>query len=322
MNFTLKEPIFKKEDELVADGNAFDDVDQDLSIPDLLQEILATPLLDRIHSILWLVSKRTSDHINPLHLNIIRNRNVKITENPKLHLVWYYDTVFIKPLPNCLLNHKFWKEHLLPPSKQYQIPNLATSTTETNELSPICKQALGFLRSYAYLIRHSSDLRIAQEAHLLPPTLTFTKFNKFIAPFRSLPDELVSPRFQYGQFRLTRLNWAVRISTLFMAEQPFRWNYQQPFRQTRQYISRFGPPLAFVFGAVSLLLSAMQTSLTAQGANTPKAFSDMSWVFSVMWITFTAALLGSFGIGIVILLMAQLSFAVRTSRKRHKSLDP
>ena len=32
-----------------------------------------------------------------------------VTEHPGLHLVWYYDTIFLKPIPPYLLSRAFWE---------------------------------------------------------------------------------------------------------------------------------------------------------------------------------------------------------------------
>lgn len=39
-------------------------------------------------------------------------REIIVTEGPRLHLVWIYDRVFIKPLPRYLLSYTFWSEHI------------------------------------------------------------------------------------------------------------------------------------------------------------------------------------------------------------------
>ncbi|KAJ9652825.1 hypothetical protein H2198_007955 [Neophaeococcomyces mojaviensis] len=307
---TIKLPPFEVAKELVPGGHELDDVDQQKDTIDLLQGILSTPLLDRLHSVLWLVAKQSGDHVDALHVHALKGRTIKITEDPKLHLIWYFDAVFIKPLPNCLLNHEFWIKHLLPPQ------STTAGIFALNDVSPLTRQALGFLRSYGLLIRHASDLRFAQEAHILPADINFAKFNSFIAPFRTLDDDSVAPRYQYGQLRLTRLNWACRLATPFIADQQFLWDYQKQFWQTQQFLDRFGPPLLTVFATVSLVLSAMQVALGAWGDDTPKAFSGASWIFSVAWIVATAFLFALLVLRIVVHLFLQLKFAFRMKREK------
>jgi hypothetical protein len=174
-------------------------------------------VLDELHKYLYLVATASFDHIDSLHEHRIKKRSVIIAENPGLHLVWYHDTIFIKPIPPILLNFKIWKEFLLPEisskvsgsEPQTGTGKLASYTS--SDLNPLCKQALGFLRTYALLVRHTSDFEIAQKLGLIPSTVPYLQFQSFIKPFLSLPEDTVSARYHYGQLRLTRLIWALRI---------------------------------------------------------------------------------------------------------------
>jgi hypothetical protein len=77
-------------------------------VRDVLEREIMTPDLNRMAPHLWLVAKPSSDHCNPLHEQVVRGRNVVITENPELHLCWVDNKVFIKPIPRYLLSWAFW----------------------------------------------------------------------------------------------------------------------------------------------------------------------------------------------------------------------
>ncbi|CAJ2513956.1 Uu.00g020750.m01.CDS01 [Anthostomella pinea] len=47
---------------------------------------------------LWWMSKQDSANIFPLHWQLVKQRTVIVTEDPKLHLVWIHNRIFIKPL--------------------------------------------------------------------------------------------------------------------------------------------------------------------------------------------------------------------------------
>lgn len=51
---------------------------------------LESKLADEIYPFLWLVARKSGAHIDPLHLQLIKDRDIVITEDPKLHLVWYW----------------------------------------------------------------------------------------------------------------------------------------------------------------------------------------------------------------------------------------
>src|SRR5208282_4898449 len=109
------------------------------SLSSFLHGELTTERLDKMYHILFLLSNR--NNISPLHHQALMGRQILITERPDLHLVWYYDRIFIKPIPLCLLNYEFYSNHLL------KAPDGAR----------FCADANGFLRTYASLIIHESD---------------------------------------------------------------------------------------------------------------------------------------------------------------------
>ncbi|KAI1827053.1 hypothetical protein F4861DRAFT_467048 [Xylaria intraflava] len=211
-----------------------------------LQEELATRDLDQLSSYLWLVMKQDSSHIPSLTHQIVRGREIVITEEPGLHLVWYYNHVFIKPLPKYMLSHAFWAFYLISPNSPIQEPLR----------SDLRKAALGFLRSYRYLVRRRSDFELAMDKRhrLLPKKTNYADFIKLIRSLDTVDDSMVSPRYTYGELRLSRLNFWIK---LFL----FRLRYHKPEGQYGPYIARFYGPLLFLFGIFSVQLSAMQVVL-------------------------------------------------------------
>lgn len=214
-----------------------------------------------------ILSPLSSDHIDPIHKHLQKGRKIVLTEDPNLHLVWNYDTVYIKPLPHYLLNHLFWNKDLAPGSEHRD-------------------KALGFVRSYERLVHYPVDFLLAKEARLLPwppspsslqpgqqlrqqppEELAYSSFAAFIRPFSRVEDVDVSLRWHFGQLRLSRLNWAVRLLQPRTASKKgflHRLFYKKQFWQTGQFLNEFGAPLLFVFAALSLILSAMQVVLAAK----------------------------------------------------------
>lgn len=79
---------------------------QDQAVAGLLERELATRRLDDLYHHLWLVSAK--HNVNPLHHQAIKGRQIIITERPDLHLIWFYDLIYIKPIPLCLMNYAFY----------------------------------------------------------------------------------------------------------------------------------------------------------------------------------------------------------------------
>ncbi|KAM5527057.1 hypothetical protein FOXYSP1_20569 [Fusarium oxysporum f. sp. phaseoli] len=220
-----------------------------------LQKELATPVLDELyHNLRWF-SKRSSSNIDALHRQIIKGRNIVPTEESRLHLIWQEKRIFIKPIPLCLLNHDFWKHFLRSNLSTTSRPSSATGSNVVAEQSsasgPYRAAALGFLRSYAFLIQHRSDLGLAKEHHLIPKDVDWVQWSKFIAGFRKLTDNDVAKRYRYGQLRLTGLNWATRIFRPKSAAT--YWFYEEAHWSTVPYIREAAVPLAFIFARIEVL---------------------------------------------------------------------
>jgi hypothetical protein len=237
---------------------------------DFLEGELYPKALEEIASKLWWMSKQDHKNISALHRQIVKSRRIIITEDPKLHLVWIHDRIFIKPIPRYLLSHRFWAEYLTP----------SPSNENTAQLIRIRRAARGYLRTYFYLIKHESDFRIAQDPQfcLVPRNISFLEFCQFSARFDQIPDDQVSWRYAYGEIRLTRLNFYSK----FFAK---RWTFHRLEPQYGAYFARFYAPLLFLFGFMSVVLSAMQVEIAVEQLDTTTlwfTFHDFSRVFSVL----------------------------------------
>jgi hypothetical protein len=314
----------------------------DGTIPDgtagRLGDELCCPVLEELYTVLDFVGLKSSLHIDPVHKHIQKGRKVVVTEDPSLHLIWHYGIVYVKPLPHYLLSYAFWKDHLSPGSAHRG-------------------EALGFVRSYERLIRHPSDFAFAQEARLIPASssssstsppssthpaggeggggeLTYSALVTFLRHF-DIPDADVSPRWHFGQLRLSRLNWAVRlVQPRAMRQKGFqhRLFYGEQYWQTDQFLHEFAAPGLFAFAALSLILSAMQVVLAARsfagnddgggreggggGARSSwLIFADVSTWFSVVIIYVLVA--SFFGLAIVMVgtWAWQIQFSYRSWNK-------
>ncbi|OTA85835.1 hypothetical protein M434DRAFT_35991 [Hypoxylon sp. CO27-5] len=137
---------------------------------------LSTVRLQRIYGMLFLVSNRRN--ISPLHHQLVKGRQIFITERPDLHLVWYYGRLFIKPIPKYLLNYTFWDTYLRPFKEDASGPNLYL-------------EARGFLRTYASLIVHESDFTLARKQGLITRDISWEAWCHFIHGFGPIPDTRV-----------------------------------------------------------------------------------------------------------------------------------
>ena len=321
MNVWLRTPLFDATDELTKDYGStnirFADTggSSDTSIEDFLLSELDTPILNELYSYLWFFAKKSSVHIDAIHQHIMKQRNVIVTEDPALHLVWYFGTIYLKPIPKFLMSHAFWIDHLMPPNVPQE------GRVQVNDLSHVCRTALGFLRSYSHLVRHDSDFIIAQQSNLIPKDVEFPEFQRFIRCFRTVEDQAVSPRYHFGQFRLTRLNWAI---CLLPPRGPWTLVFRRYHRehiQTGQYIQSYAGPLLFVFAVLTLILSAMQVVASVLGDQTWDAFVRASWGFSVAVIVSVLVLCFWTITGVVGFLLSQAHFALKMRYAKKSNID-
>jgi len=218
---------------------------------DFLESEYVCQDLEKMAPYLWMLSTQSSSSIKPLHRQKVVGRRILITERFRLHLVWYYDHVYIKPLPAYLLSHSFWETYLL-----------SKSSPLGSRRYNILKGALGYIRTYRYLVRYESDFEIAQDtnARLIPADITWDQFCAFISKFDEINDKDVSGRYNYGELRLTRLNFYGKFILR-------RSVFEHIPSQYATYFNRYLAPLLFLFTATSLELSAMQVAIAfEQGA--------------------------------------------------------
>jgi hypothetical protein len=291
----------------------------DNDVHEFIQTELGTAVLDEMYPNMWLVGRKASDNIDPLHRQRIKERSIVPSEDSGLHMVWSENTIYVKPLPLCLLNHNFWTRYLAKP------PIGGGSTSDAQNSRPSDRRiAVGFLRSYAFLIRHRCDYEIAKTSLLIPGDFDWMQWSRFINNFRSLGHyEGVAKRYHYGQIRLSRLNWAVRLLRPQMSRS--WWFYEQPYWSTMPYVQAAAAPLIFLFASISLLLSSMQVMLAAPsetlrfpsfGADAAMIMSRVYWVFSLI-VILLSYLSWALLIGVPLsIFIWQLSYGLSSRRKR------
>ena len=234
-----------------------------------------------------------------------------IGEEPKLHLVWLQSRIHIKPLPRYLLSYAFWDIYLSP--------------QKSPQTSPLCPQrrdrigSLGYLRTYDdYLIKHESDFVLAQDAHLVPASVTWPAFCAFTSGFGAIPDPAVSARYAFGELRLSRLNFYAKFVLRKYRLQYVHTSYGSYFA-TLLYT-----PFLFVFGTIAIMLGSLQVWLQAQVGDVVSwpSFWGAARGFAMGTLTFNiilASLLPSLGL---YRFVNEWQHAIRkkVARKRHDGL--
>ena len=223
--------------------------------------------LSLIHRHLWLAGLPVA--ARPLHRQCLIGRQLVITEDPNLHMVWQDKTLFLKPLPECIMYWQAWKAVLCSSPQLYENAN-------------------GMLLSYLWLVRYRSDLKIAHDTGLLPSELDWTQWNCFTKAIISHLDcenlQAISPRYFYGELQLDRLNSIYRFSSETRSVRSFLLGYYlNPSHQS--LISRGLGFFTFtVIIYIVLVLTAMQVGFGTTQLQHNEAFSRAAYGFTVFSI--------------------------------------
>ncbi|KAH8171329.1 subtilisin-like serine protease [Sarocladium implicatum] len=212
------------------------------------------------------MAKQDSSSISPLHRQLVKRRTIFVTEDPRLHLVWICDRIFIKPLPRYILSYDFWRDDL-----------------DGKEKADLRRDILGYLRTYIHLVCYESDFRIAQDdkLQLLPKNITWEQWCRFREDLACITDDDVCMRYHYGELRLTRLNF---YAPFFLG----KTHFQRVDYQYGEYFAQFYAPVLFVLAVVSVVLSSLQVTVEVEdvlSAKSRRAMSAFAMWFSVAMMT-------------------------------------
>lgn len=278
---------------------------EEQSLQEYLQHELDLSRLDRIHNHLWLAG-RPSVGARPLHRQLMIGRQIILTEQADLHLVWQDSRIYIKPIPEFLLDLPFWTEHLCQNHVLWQT-------------------ARGFLLSYIWLIRSINDLRIAHHNGLLPIEIQWERWVLFSRSFlRSVNIETlesVNRRFQYGELRLNRLNWIYRMSLKYDPKEFIR-GYMHKYNRYSVFMER---NFAWIIGAfvyVTIVLTSMQVGLATDRLGKNERFQNASYGFAVFAITAPIVAFGVLAFFMVVVIFLNLQDALKLEEKKVNLASP
>ncbi|RDW57278.1 hypothetical protein BP5796_12728 [Coleophoma crateriformis] len=237
-----------------------------------IQEELSMNDLNEIHG--WLGIAGSFDNISPLHHQKVLQRQIFATTKSRLHLIWFGRIIFIKPLPDCLINANYFTSTISTDSQAYAL-------------------ASGFLRSYCYLIASSLDLALAKDLYLISKDVTWDKWHALRSlVLARLPKEIVhslikdnqmNERWRYGELRLERLNIIYRCTGRGLT-------YFTIHREYGTYFNQYFNIFITVFGFLAIILTAMQIIVAIQ--DKPAKLDTISYRFSIASLLMVVICLG------------------------------
>jgi hypothetical protein len=204
-----------------------------------------------------------------LHYQEVLLRKIVPCEESSLHLIWNSNVIWIKPLPPCLTNYEFFKEHICNSPDLYIL-------------------ACGFLFSYSHLIRYYSDFRLAKEKGLFRDDITWIQWQSFrlsIDAFLKEYPQFIHRRYQYGDLRLSRLNFVYFCKFMVFS------GYHNAYTHYGPYFSSYFASAIIIFAFASVTLAAMQVALAAPSIDIPDDLAVTSYRFSIAILVSVAVIM-------------------------------
>ncbi|KAJ5261427.1 hypothetical protein N7478_012022 [Penicillium angulare] len=257
--------------------------------------------LNRIHGHLWMAGRPLN--ARPIHRQKMMGCEFLLTEQADLHLLKFSNKVFVKPLPDYMLDFMFWDKYLC----------------ESEELH---KSACGILLSYVWLICSPLDLKYAHKLDLLPREITWIWWKSFVAEFLSQIDantlNQVNKRYHFGELRLGRINSIYRIRFFFTH---FIRGYLYGYNRYTVFFQRNFAWILIVLVYFSLVLAAMQVGTTVSPLSTSHAFQRASYGFVVFSIVTVAAVVCFLGILFVTIFLTNMVLAISHEKKKRRDRE-
>ena len=255
---------------------------------------------DAIRKILWLIAVNGAPR--SLYYQKFLRREIVIAEELDLHLVWAKSRIFVKPLPDFLLNYEFWESHISPEPR-------------------LRRAACGLLYSYCGLIRFGHDFQVAQESRLINANLDYrawTEFARTVLPNLNPHDpDIMDTRFQYGELRLHRLDTIYRYSPHKLSVSSILQGFPHALAESYvPYMDQYNNAVS-AFGVIVIILSAFNVSMSARKSPDP-SLQEAAYGFALFAMILCAALIAVF---IVVPLFSSLATIIGSRRRLAKVRD-
>jgi hypothetical protein len=250
-----------------------------------------------IRKMLWLIAIHGAPR--SLYYQKFLRREIIIAEELDLHLVWAKSRIFIKPLPDFLLNYEFWETHISCDPQLH-------------------RAACGLLYSYCGLIRFSHDFQVAKDSHLVNANLDYRAWSDFartILP--NLTPDTMDTRFQYGELRLHRLDTIYRCSTDGFSASSILQGFSHALTESYvPYMDQYNNAVS-AFGVIVIVLSAFNLSLSARSGTPNPDLQNAAWGFAIFAMVLCATLIGLFIVLPLISSIVAIYGAGLAARRRH-----
>jgi hypothetical protein len=219
--------------------------------------------------------------------------DILYTQQMDLHLLKFSNKLLLKPLPEWMLDHDFWKENICKSQDLHE-------------------SAWGFLVSYVWLLTTPIDLKLAHDHALIPSFVTWHWWKEFVKDFYGRIDmealDGVNKRYHFGDLRLGRINTIYRTR---FAYTNFVRGYLYGYNRYVVFFERNFSWILIVFVFFSLVLSAMQVGAGLSPLKDNDAFLSVSYGFVVFSIVSCGAVLAVVAFIFVVIFLFNMVAAIQ-----------
>jgi hypothetical protein len=247
---------------------------------------------------LWLIAVPGAPR--SLYYQKFLRREIVIAEELDLHLVWAKSRIFVKPIPDFLINYDFWETYICCEPELY-------------------RGACGLLYSYCGLIRFGHDLQVAQNCHLVNVNLDYRAWAEFarkILPNLNPSDpNTMDTRFHYGELRLHRLDTIYRYSPQQLSVSSIFQGFPHALSESYvPYMDQYNNAVS-AFGVIVIVLSVFNLSLSAHSQRPAADLQQAAYGFALFAMILCAALIAVFLVAPIISSLFTI-YGSLTTRKR------
>lgn len=254
-----------------------------------------------IRKMLWLIAVHGTPR--SLYYQKFLRREIVITEELDLHLVWAKSSLFLKPLPDFLLNYDFWEAYI---SREPQLH----------------RAACWLLYSYCGLIRFGHDLQVAKDCHLVNMNLDYRAWTEFartiLLNVNPNDSNNMDTRFQYGELRLNRLDTLYRYSPYRISVSSILQGFPHALAESYvPYMDQYNNAVS-AFGVIFIALSAFNLSLLARPESPYLHLQQAAYGFALFAMILCATIIGLFIVLPLISLLVTIYGSITTRKQLTK----
>lgn len=254
--------------------------------------------LNKIDKHLWMVGLECPTR--SLHQQVALGREIVVTEQADVHMLWEGSRIYIKPLPEFILCHDMWEDYVCNDRDLYE-------------------KGCGFLLSYIWLVSRKSDLRIAHDRGLISRSINWEQWVSFVSAVMKRTDcrnlANINIRYRRGELHVSRSNWIYRLCSQTRNPTTFLRGFMYGYRNYGSFVEGNLAWLASATIYTVLVLTAMQVGLATDHLSDSVASKRASYGFTVFAIIAPLIVVVILFALVLLLIVFNLKYTLKAKKK-------